>query len=232
MGIRAAVINTSIGFLFRVFCRIEDRDLRRLPLSGPAILISNHTSNLEGPLFYVRLRPRTTIAMAKIELWKFFVTRMIMEAWKAVPVRRGRLDRNALARCRRVLTKKDFLCIAPEGRRSKDGTLLRGQPGAAWFAADKGIPVYPMVQWGCRDILHELAHLRRPRLTIKVGPPFLVRTPEGVKAHGDELQAMADEMMYEMAAQMPVEYRGYYADATKKTTRYLVFLEEGAIKSN
>ncbi len=225
MGIRASVINASIGFLFRVFCRIEDSDLRLLPQSGPAILISNHTSNLEGPLFYVRLRPRTTIAMAKIELWKFFVTRMIMEAWKAVPVRRGRLDRSALARCTRVLTKGDFLCIAPEGRRSKDGTLLRGQPGAAWFAADKGIPVYPMVQWGCRDIVRELRHFRRPHLTIKVGPPFLVRTPEGAKAHGDELQAMADEMMFEMAAQMPKTYRGYYGDETKRTSKYLVYVE-------
>jgi len=224
MGIRAAVINATIGFLFRALCRIDDRDLRKLPLSGPAILISNHTSNLEGPLFYVRLRPRPTIAMAKIELWKFFVTRMIMEAWKAVPVRRGRLDRQALARCSRVLQKKEFLCIAPEGRRSKDGTLLRGQPGAAWFAADKGIPVYPMVQWGCRNILSELQHGRRPRITIKVGRPFFVRTPVGVKAHGDELQAMVDEMMYEMAAQMPPEYRGFYADDSLKTTKYIVFV--------
>ena len=224
MGFRATVINATIGFLFRAACRIDDRDLRRLPQAGPAILISNHTSNLEGPLFYVRLRPRTTIAMAKIELWKFFVTRMIMEAWKAVPIRRGRLDRKALSRCTRVLDQGHFLCIAPEGRRSKDGTLMRAHPGAAWFAADKNIPVYPMVQWGCRDIIHELTHLRRPRITIKVGRPFLVRTPVGLSVHGDELQAMADEMMYELAERMPMEYRGYYADGSLKTNRYLVFL--------
>lgn len=225
MGIRSVLINNTLGLLFRLFVNIDDRDLKRLPQRGPAVLISNHTSNIEGPIFYVRLRPRPTIAMAKIELWKNFATRMIMEAWDAVPVRRGRLDRRAIARCARVLEGGQFLCLAPEGKRSKDGKLLRGQPGATWFAADKNIPIYPMVQWGCRDIFRELAHFRRPKVVIKVGRPFLVRTPEGTHPHGDELQAMTDEMMFQMAECLPQEYRGYYADGTKKTTKYLQFLD-------
>jgi len=224
MGIRSTLINSTLGLLFRIFLRIDDKDLRRLPQNGPAILISNHTSNIEGPLFYIRLRPRPTIAMAKIELWKMFATRMIMESWEAVPVRRGRLDRRALGRCTRVLQEGKFLCLAPEGKRSKDGTLLKGQPGATWFAADKNIPIYPMVQWGCRDIFQELAHFRRPKVVIKVGRPFLVRTPEGHHAHSDELQVMTDEMMYQMAECLPAEYRGYYSDLSKKTTKYLQFV--------
>ena len=223
MGIRATVINSTLGLLFRIFVDIDDRDLRKLPRRGPAVLISNHTSNIEGPVFYIRLRPRSTIAMAKAELWSFFATRMIMEAWDAVPVKRGRLDRRAIARCAQVLKQGDFLCLAPEGKRSKDGKLLRGQPGATWFAADKGIPIYPLVQWGCRDIFHELAHFRRPKVVIKLGRPFLVRTPTG-HAHGDQLQAMTDEMMYEMAECLPEEYRGYYSDLSKKTTNYIQFL--------
>ena len=226
MGIRSTLINASLGLIFRILIRIDDKDLRRLPLGGPAILITNHTSNIEGPLFYVRLRPRATIAMAKTELWKFFATRMIMEAWGAIPLRRGRLDRKALAKCVRVLEQGQFLCIAPEGKRSKDGTLLRGQPGATWFAADKNIPIYPMVQWGCLDIFKELAHLRRPKVVIKVGPPFLVRTPRDHHAHGDELQTMADEMMYQLADLLPSRYRGYYADTSGKTTKYLEFVEK------
>jgi len=224
MGIRAWIINGTLGLVFRLLVRIEDRDLRRLPLKGPAILITNHTSNIEGPLFYVRLRPRLTIAMAKTELWKSFATRMMMQAWGAIPVRRGRLDRKALAKCTRVLDQGQFLCIAPEGTRSKDGTLLRGQPGATWFAADKGIPIYPMVQWGCLDIFKNLRHLRRPRVVIRVGRAFEVRTPEGHHPHGDELQVMADEMMYQLAELLPQRYRGYYADQGGKSTKYLEFV--------
>ena len=224
MGIRAWFFNGALGLLFRLLVRIEDRDLRRLPLRGPAILITNHTSNIEGPLLYVRMRPRPTIAMAKTELWKSFATRMMMQAWGAIPVRRGRLDRKALARCARVLDQGQFLCIAPEGTRSKDGTLLRGQPGATWFAADKGIPIYPMVQWGCLDLFKSLSHLRRPRVVIRVGRPFVVRTPQGSHPHGDELQTMADEMMYQLAELLPHRYRGYYSDLGRKTSKYLEFV--------
>ncbi len=224
MGLRATLINASLDFLFRTFCRIDDSDLKKLPLQGPAILLSNHTSNLEGPLFYVRLRPRPTIALAKAELWKVFATRMIMEAWSAIPVRRGRLDRQALGRCQRVLERGEFLCLAPEGRRSKDGTLLRGQPGTAWFAADKNIPVYPMVQWGCRTILKELAHLRRPHIVIRVGRPFVVATPEEHVGGRDQLQAMADEIMGQVALALPEEYRGYYRDPALHTTNFLKFV--------
>ena len=224
MGLRATVVNNSIGLLFRLLVKIDDRDLRKLPLHGPAILITNHTSNIEGPFFYVRLRPRPTIAMAKIELWKFFATRMIMEAWDAIPIRRGRLDRSAIGKCTRVLETGKFLCIAPEGKRSKDGTLLRGQPGATWFALDKQIPIYPMVQWGCKDIIGALMHFRRPRVTIKLGRPFYVSISPGIRPHGDELQAMADEMMFQLASVLPAEYRGYYSDMSKLTTRYLEFV--------
>lgn len=223
MGIRSTLINNTLGLLFRLFVTIDDRDLKKLPARGPAILISNHTSNIEGPLFYVRLRPRPTIAMAKAELWKFFATRQIMEAWRAIPVRRGRLDRNALGQCARVLERGEFLCIAPEGKRSKDGTLLRGQPGAVWFALDREVPIYPMVQWGCRNILSDLLHLRRPKVTIKVGRPFVVRTPAGAKAHGEVLEHMADEMMIQMARQLPEKFHGVYAGQTDQTPVYLQF---------
>lgn len=226
MGIRSFLVNQSINLALRMVSSIDDRDLQRLPLSGPAILISNHTSNVEGPLFYVRLRPRATIALAKAELWKFWATRMMMEAWDAVPVRRGRLDRLAISRCQKVLDTGNFLCLAPEGKRSKTGQLLRGQPGATWFALDKEIPIYPMVQWGCRDLVASLRRGKRARIHVRVGRPFVVRTPLGEKAHGEMLQAMADEMMYQMALLLPEQLRGVYRDTKLATTKYLYFLNE------
>jgi hypothetical protein len=35
---------------------------------------------------------------------------------------------------------------------------------------------------------------------------------------------MVDEIMYQMAALLPPEYRGYYADLTKSSTNYLSFV--------
>jgi hypothetical protein len=35
---------------------------------------------------------------------------------------------------------------------------------------------------------------------------------------------MADEMMYQIAENVPERYRGYYSDFSKKTTHYLQFV--------
>ncbi len=219
MGLRAAAINGGIGFLFRLLCDVDDRELKTIPASGPAVLIANHTSNLEAPLLYVRLRPRATIGLGKAELWKFGITRMMMKAWGAIPVKRGRLDRAALTRSSGVLERGDFLCLAPEGRRSRDGTLQRGLPGAIWFAAESGVPIYPIAQWGCRGLLGRLLRFQRPQVAIRVGRPFRVKASPA----RTELQAVTDEMMAQLAALMPESMRGYYSNIDP-TTRYLEML--------
>ena len=223
MEAREAIVNSTIYWLFRLLCRLDVKGMPRLPQSGPGVIITNHTSNLEGPLLYVMMRPRPTIAMAKAELWSFFATRMLMEAWKAIPLHRGRLDRKAMERSWKTLDEGKFLCIAPEGKRSKDGTLLRALPGATYFASERQVPIYPIVNWGCLGIGRELGHLRRPVVGLRVGYPFIVKKPEGGKWTGETRQAMADEMMYQLAALMPAELRGYYSDLSKSTTHYLDF---------
>ncbi len=73
MPFKEKIINRLIRTAFNIFCRIDKKDLEKIPLQGPAILISNHVSTLEGPLFYVNLRPGKTIAMVKTELFEIFL---------------------------------------------------------------------------------------------------------------------------------------------------------------
>jgi 1-acyl-sn-glycerol-3-phosphate acyltransferase len=223
MEVRERFANSVIYWLFRLLCRLDVKGLESLPQSGPGVIITNHTSNLEGPLLYVLMRPRPTIAMAKVELWDFFATRMLMEAWKAIPLHRGRLDRKAMERSWKTLDEGKFLCIAPEGKRSKNGTLLRALPGATYFASERNVPIYPLVNWGCLGIGKSLAHLRRPVVGLRVGRSFIVKKPEDGKWTGETRQAMADEMMYQLAALLPASLRGYYWDLSKTTTHYLEF---------
>ena len=223
MELRERLVNSVIYWLFRLLCKLDVRGLARLPQAGPGVIITNHTSNLEGPLLYVLMRPRATIAMAKAELWGFFATRMLMEAWKAIPLHRGRLDRKAMERSWKTLDEGKFLCIAPEGKRSKNGKLLRALPGATYFASERQVPIYPLVNWGCLGIGKSLSHLRRPVVGLRVGHPFIVKKPEGGKWTGETRQEMADEMMYQLAALLPAELRGYYWDLSKMTTQYLDF---------
>ncbi len=220
MTIKERIVNFVVSTFFRLTCKVEVRGLENVPLKGPGILISNHTTFYEGPLFYIKLRPRKTRALAKRELWDHTFTRMAMEAWKSVKVDRGGMDMKAIRGCLGVLDDGDFLCIAPEGARSKTGALKKAMPGTTFFASRKGVPVYPFVQWGLLCLPANLKKMRRTPVTIVFGNPFLVVKPAGGKLSSDNREKMADEMMYRLAELLPEDLRGYYADPAGKTSEY------------
>ncbi len=69
-------------------------------------------------------------------------------------------------------------------------------------------------------------HLHQARRTdfhINVGPPFTI-DPGGQKVTRPVRQAITDEIMYQIAALLPEEYRGEYAELDKATQKYLKFL--------
>ena len=221
MTFKERVVNTAINLILRITCKIEMEGAEKIPREGPAILITNHTTNLEGPLFYLSLRPRRTRALAKTELWDHFFTRMAMEAWESVRVDRGGMDMKAIRSCFGVLDDGDFLCIAPEGTRSKNGALKKAMPGTTFFASRQGVPVYTMVQWGLLDLKKNMKKLRRTRVHLRCGDPFLIEKTGGGKIRAEDREKMADEMMYQLADLLPEELRGYYSDESKRTSDFV-----------
>lgn len=218
------IVNALIRVLLRLLCRVDSDALARIPLHGPAILVTNHTTNLEGPVYYVLLGPRQRTALGKQELWSNPLTRFIMLLWGIIPLNRRGADRRAMARARAALNRGMFLGVAPEGTRSMSGQLQRGRPGAAMIATAARVPVIPMVQWGIQNVPRNLRRLRRTRLHFRVGRSFYLRAggPEGPSR--SELRQMADEIMFQLAVLMPEELRGYYRDMSRMTTQFIEYV--------
>lgn len=226
MKLKERIINGLIRTAFDLVYKIDKKDFDKIPLKGPAILITNHVSNMEGPLYYVNLRPRKTIAMAKAELFDKFFTREILSTWGAVPIKRGAVDMQAMKSCMKVLDEGDFLCIAPEGTRSKSGKLIRGKAGTTFFATQKKVPIYPMGHYGLLKSSGAGKSLWRNKVIVKVGQPFYVEKKSEGKITSEDRQKMADEMMYRIAELLPEEFRGQYSDLSQATTNYLTFIED------
>ncbi len=218
MSIRESIINFIIRGILRTLFRFDPSALKQVPLKGPMLLITNHVSVFEGPFLYVYLRPRRTIALAKRQLWNNWFTRIMMETWKSIPVDRGMLDRKAMDQCFKVLKEGDFLCLAPEGTRSKEGKLKKGKAGTAYFSLREQVPVIPVVTMGFEAFPRNIRRLRRTPITIKVGIPFDVIPPPG-RITNDIRQEVTDEMMVHLADLMPESLQGYYADH-KREFRY------------
>ncbi|MFW5694216.1 MAG: lysophospholipid acyltransferase family protein [Alkalispirochaeta sp.] len=215
------LLNGAIRGALRVVCRIEQNELTKIPLEGPGILVTNHTTNFEGPIYYVLLDPRRKTALGKQELWDNPFTRFMMQVWGVIPLNRRGADRRAMDRARRALARGEFLGIAPEGTRSMTGKLQRGRPGAAMIATAARVPVIPMVQWGVQDLPGNLRRLRRTPLHFRVGEPFYLAVPPGSTIGRGDLRRMADEIMYQLAVLMPEELRGAYADLSQMTTEFI-----------
>lgn len=215
-------VNGFIRIIIRSLLKIDYREFDRVPRSGPGLFISNHTTNLEGPIYYVLFQPRESTGLAKTELWNNVITRFLMQIWEMIPVKRGRMDSRAMKKVDKAIQNRKFLGIAPEGTRSKDGQLQRGMPGTALIATRYNCPVIPLVQWGLTDLFENIVKLRRTPVEVRVGKPFYVRTPDGSKPTRTELRVIADEIMYQLAVLLPEKFRGVYRDLTKMTTDYII----------
>ncbi len=225
MTIHARIVNTVVKALFRLVYRLDAHQLHRVPQSGPGLLLSNHVTNLEGPLLYVFLAPRKLTALGKIELWKNPFTRFFMETWSIIPLHRGSVDGEAMRACFERLSEGYIVGIAAEGTRSRDGTLQKGLPGATLLATRAACPIIPVAHWGLPDLGPTLKRMRRTPATVRVGRPFYLKKPDGSSVTRSEREQMVDEMMYQLALLLPPELRGAYADLSKMTTDFVVFAD-------
>jgi len=192
--------------------RIDARDLDKIPLEGPYILVSNHISSLELPPLRLLMNPRPIRTLAKIETWDKKLLGWVLDQWEAIPIKRGESDMAALRTSLQVLKDGGILGIMPEGTRSGNGELGRGNPGIAILALKSGCPIVPMAFWGVEKAKANIKELRRTDFHLRAGDPFTLEPPAGKTTHEDR-QKMADTVMQHIAALLPEEYHGVYGSS-------------------
>ncbi len=222
MTLTHRVVTSTIKALVRLLCRVDDTQLARVPDQGPFIIVGNHINFLEVPILYSHLVPRPLTGFAKAETWDSPALRLLADLWGAIPIRRGEADMVALRRALKALEAGCILGVAPEGTRSGDGCLQRGNPGTVLLALRSGAPLLPMVSYGAESFWGNLARLRRTDFYIVVGQPFYLDAG-GVKVTRQVRQQMTDEIMYQMAALLPPAYRGVYSELARATEAFLRF---------
>ena len=225
MGWTESLVNVAIRLATGLACRVDAGQLRRVPSSGPLILVANHVNFLEAPLVFVRLRPRPVTGFAKAEWWDNGWIARLFNLWGAIPLRRGEGDVDAFRKALQALEHGRIMALAPEGTRSGTGRLRRGQPGTAMLALRSGSPILPLAFFGYESLWHNLKRLRRTDFHVAIGRPFRVRPVDG-RVTGEIRQAIADEIMIQIAKLLPERYRGEYADLPPATPFHLQFLPE------
>jgi len=166
--------------------------IQHLPLHGPVVIVSNHTSFLDpGALIAAlpeSLRSRTHWAGWTGVMFRNWFMRLISRATRVVPIEQGRGALTSLAFGAAVLDRESPLVWFAEGGRSSDGRLASFQPGIGLLLQARPIPTVPVWISGGYQALPKGAW--RPHfhpMTIRFGPPLLPgdleREGKGLRPH-------------------------------------------------
>jgi 1-acyl-sn-glycerol-3-phosphate acyltransferase len=220
-AIRWTVI-AVLKILAKTLLKVEVAGLERLPASGPVILAINHINSIDGLLLRAFL-PRDIIGWAKAEIWGNPILRILAESLDTIPLRRGELDIHSVRLALQALGEGKLLGIAPEGTRSWHGRLQQGHPGLVFLALRAPDTfILPTVIYGQERFDKNLRRLRRTKVNVVFGQGFYLDAG-GCRATRKMRQEMTDEIMMQIAALLPPEYRGVYSDVAAATERYLRF---------
>ncbi len=223
MNLAFNIVNTSIKGLTRLLCEVDDSQLVKVPNEGPLIIASNHINFMEVPLMYTHLQPRPVTGFAKAETWDNPAMALLFDLWGAIPIQRGIADTTAFRKALEALDQGKILAISPEGTRSNSGRLGRGLPGIVLLARHNNTPILPLVYYGSEKFKDNINRLKRTDFNIRVGKLFKLKFPESKLNHEMRIK-MVDEIMYQLAALLPEEYRGYYSDFSKFSTDWINYV--------
>ncbi len=209
------IVRLIIRLIIHLFTRIEVIGEENYQRTGSLIIASNHLGRLDVPLVYYFLDRLDIIMLVAEKYQKNFLTRWVIERLDGIWVDRHNADFKVMRKTLAKLKAGGVLVLSPEGTRSPTEKLLEAKPGAGYLAAKAGVPVVPVAVTGTEDriVLEIIKHFKRIPITIRVGEPFYLPPFDSKSPHKDEiLKQNTDEIMCHIAALLPPQYRGFYAE--------------------
>ena len=206
------IIRWLVRVLFNVIARVDVKGYENLPTQGSFVIATNHLGIVDAP-----------IAFYALDYWDMFV--LIAEKWEKVAlfrwlgkyfnfifIDRYNPDIKNLRRVISLMERDNILVIAPEGTRSRTGSLIEAKPGVSYLATKLNRPIVPVAITGTEDkaLFGNLKRLRRAHITVTAGEAFTL--PPLPRENRDAvLKQYTDEIMCHIAALLPEKYRGAYA---------------------
>jgi len=162
-------VRAPVRWAFRLLTDLRVDGLHHVPSAGPFFLLPNHQSVLD-PLLIQSICPRKIHSMTKSTQFGHPVFRTFLAGVGAFPVRRYRVDPQAVRVLLRLLDEGKGVCVYPEGERSWDGALQPFRRGTLRVALRAGVPLIPVGVSGTYDAMPRW--LKRPRPGVRVSLRF------------------------------------------------------------
>jgi 1-acyl-sn-glycerol-3-phosphate acyltransferase len=210
------VLRPAFRGVFRLISNVSISGVEHIPKQGAYLIAVNHVSLYDPPLV-MAFWPSAAEAVGASDVWQRPGQSLLVRWYGVIPVHRYEYDRSALQAIQTALGEGRPLMIMPEGGRSHAPGMRRAEPGVAYIVEKSNFPVLPVGVTGTTDDFFQRA-IRggRPSVHMAIGEPLNLPPVEG-KGEARRLarQRNADLIMIRIAALLPPEYRGVYADPAK-----------------
>ena len=204
-------IHLLMKFIFFKIFDTQVYGLENIPRVGNGLVATNHVGTLDAPLVFVAVERQDITALVAKKHQKSPLMRFLFNAVGGIWLNREEADTQAMRQALDHLKSGKLLGIAPEGTRSKTGAMIPAKTGVAYLADRAKAPIIPAAITGSYRAVWGLLRLKRPHIAIRFGEPFTL-PPIERKTREAGMQRNTDEIMCRIAAMLPPEYWGVYAD--------------------
>ncbi len=139
-----SIVRFLLWLLTHTFYRIRVSGVENVPNRGPALLVSNHVSYIDGFLIGACVR-RLVRFMVNEHHYNAF--RWFFSTVKAIPVPVGKHKKDvvvALRRARQEITDGHVVCIFAEGDLTRTGNMFSFRRGLEEIVGELDVPVIPV----------------------------------------------------------------------------------------
>jgi 1-acyl-sn-glycerol-3-phosphate acyltransferase len=148
------VMRFLIWIITHTMYRVRHVNLDRIPDEGPAVLVCNHVSYMDGLILSGACRRPIRFVMYE-PIFKIPVLKFIFKTGKAIPIASRRENEDVYHRAfeeiSNALDEGELVCVFPEGKLTKDGEIGEFKPGIVKIIQRNPVPVIPMAlrgMWG------------------------------------------------------------------------------------
>ena len=143
-----------VRFVMGVILGLNVRNKDRLPLKGPAIIVSNHNSHLDTMALMTLMTKRCVPVAKPVAAADYFLRNGMMK-WFALsivgilPINRTGKDKDPLQPVRKALRNHEVLIFFPEGSRGAPEMMSELKGGIAKLSEQfPDVPVIPVFMYG------------------------------------------------------------------------------------
>jgi len=143
-GLSDFLVRFTVRLVTRLLFRVRILGKEHIPATGPALLVSNHLTYLDGFLIGACLDP-----VVRFLVWKPYYDHKLLQ-WgfrlaKAIPIwTKPHSAAQAIAKARSELALGHVICIFAEGSISRTGDLLPFQRGLEAIVRGLDVPLIPV----------------------------------------------------------------------------------------